>query len=101
MNEFGSIWKEVTVDYVKLPSEHLSGGTLLAIQYYMCMILQFHMININFSLFRVIRLRVNIVMYRQVAKRWLCKQEPLLGNTRNIHSRNNRNVFSMYVRAEM
>jgi hypothetical protein len=28
--------------------------------------------------------------YRPVAKQWLCKQLPLLGNVRNIHARNNR-----------
>jgi hypothetical protein len=39
----------------------------------------------------------NTVAYRPVAKRWLCKQRPLLGNARNIHARNNRRtVFSMW-----
>jgi hypothetical protein len=33
---------------------------------------------------------LNIVAYRLVAKWWLCKQWPLLGNTRNIHTCNNR-----------
>jgi hypothetical protein len=28
--------------------------------------------------------------YRPVAKQYLCKQRPLLGNDRNIHSCNNR-----------
>jgi hypothetical protein len=32
----------------------------------------------------------HIVTYRPVAKRWLCKQRPLLGNARNIHSCNNK-----------
>lgn len=59
----------MAVDYVKVLSEHLSFGTLLANQYSMCMILQFHMININFSLFTHIKLKVNIVAHRQVAKR--------------------------------
>jgi hypothetical protein len=36
------------------------------------------------------------VAYRHVAKRRLCKQQPLLGNARNIHVRNNRTVFSMW-----
>jgi hypothetical protein len=27
-----------------------------------------------------------IVAYRPVAKRWLCKQQPLLGNARNMHA---------------
>jgi hypothetical protein len=31
-----------------------------------------------------------IVAYRPVAKRWLCKLRPLLGNVRNIFARNNR-----------
>jgi hypothetical protein len=30
------------------------------------------------------------VAYRHVAKRWLYKQRPLLGNVRNVHSRNSR-----------
>jgi hypothetical protein len=30
------------------------------------------------------------VAYRPVAKRWLCKQRPLLGNPCNIHASNNR-----------
>jgi hypothetical protein len=30
------------------------------------------------------------VAYRQVSKRWLCKQRPLLGNVRNKHVRNAR-----------
>jgi hypothetical protein len=35
-----------------------------------------------------------IVTYKPVAKRWLCKQRPLLGNARNIIACNNRrNVF--------
>jgi hypothetical protein len=34
--------------------------------------------------------------YRPVAMWWLCKQQPLLGNARNIHARNNRRtVFSV------
>jgi hypothetical protein len=28
------------------------------------------------------------VAYRPVARRWLCKQRPLLGNAHNIHARN-------------
>jgi hypothetical protein len=28
---------------------------------------------------------VYIVAYRPVAKQWLCKQRPLLGNARNMH----------------
>jgi hypothetical protein len=50
---------------------------------------------------------INIVAYRPVAKRWLCKERPLLrngsinsgrlGNACNIHARNNiRTVFSMW-----
>jgi hypothetical protein len=33
---------------------------------------------------------LDIVAYRTVAKQWLCKQQPLLGNERNIHTRNNK-----------
>jgi hypothetical protein len=33
---------------------------------------------------------VTTVAYRPTAKRWTCKQQPLLGNASNIHSRNNR-----------
>jgi hypothetical protein len=33
---------------------------------------------------------LNIVASIPVAKLWLCKQWPLLGNARNIDSRNNR-----------
>jgi hypothetical protein len=36
------------------------------------------------------------VAYRLVAKQWLYKQRPLLGNTRNIHARNNRTVFTIW-----
>jgi hypothetical protein len=32
----------------------------------------------------------NIPAYRPVAKRWICKQQPLLGNARYIHVRNSR-----------
>jgi hypothetical protein len=32
----------------------------------------------------------NIVAHRPVAKQWLCKQRPLLGNDRNAHARINR-----------
>jgi hypothetical protein len=35
---------------------------------------------------------VHIVAYRPVAKLWLCKQWPLLGNARNIHTCNNRTM---------
>jgi hypothetical protein len=35
---------------------------------------------------------VYIVAYRPVAKWWICKQQPLLGNTRIIHSCNNRTM---------
>jgi hypothetical protein len=34
-------------------------------------------------------LPLNDVAYRPVAKRWLCKQRPLLGNASNIHAHNN------------
>jgi hypothetical protein len=38
-----------------------------------------------------------IVAYRPVAQRWLCKQRALVGNTLNIHERNNiRTAFSMW-----
>jgi hypothetical protein len=33
---------------------------------------------------------LNNVAYRPVAKPWLCKQRPLLGNACNLHARNNR-----------
>jgi hypothetical protein len=33
---------------------------------------------------------VNILENKPVAKRWLCKQRPVLGNVGNIHVRNNR-----------
>jgi hypothetical protein len=34
--------------------------------------------------------RQHNVAYRPGAKRWLCKQQPLLGNARYIHARKNR-----------
>jgi hypothetical protein len=34
--------------------------------------------------------RINIVAYRPVATRWLCKQRTLLRNSRNIHAYDNR-----------
>jgi hypothetical protein len=30
----------------------------------------------------------HILAYRPIAKRWLCKQRPMLGNARSIHARN-------------
>jgi hypothetical protein len=40
---------------------------------------------------------VYIVAYRPVAKQWLSKQRPLLGNARNIHAcSNRRTAFSMW-----
>jgi hypothetical protein len=38
--------------------------------------------------------RVNIEAYGPVAKRWLCKHLPLLGNGRNIHAISNRGTVS-------
>jgi hypothetical protein len=41
----------------------------------------------------------NIVAYRPVAKRWFCKQRPLLWSARNIHACNNRRTVFSEVRA--
>jgi hypothetical protein len=38
------------------------------------------------------------VAYKPVAKRWLCKERPFLGNARNIHEHNNRRVLFSVVR---
>jgi hypothetical protein len=35
----------------------------------------------------------NIVAYKPLTKRWLCKQRPLLCNARNIHSRKDRTIW--------
>jgi hypothetical protein len=43
--------------------------------------------------------RFRIVSYRPVAKRWFCKQRPLLGNDHNMHERNNRRTVFLMVRA--
>jgi hypothetical protein len=51
-----------------------------------------HLIVSAFSTYSF-NIRFNIVTYRLVAKRWLCKQRPLLGNARNIHARNNRRAM--------
>jgi hypothetical protein len=42
------------------------------------------------SLRNVCKLLHYIVVYRPVAKRRLCKQQPLLANDRNIHARSNK-----------
>jgi hypothetical protein len=34
--------------------------------------------------------KMDTTAYRPVAKRWFCKQRPLLDNGRNIHARNNK-----------
>jgi hypothetical protein len=41
-------------------------------------------------LFLLLRLYKCIVTFRPVAKRWLCKQRPLLGNARNMYACNNK-----------
>jgi hypothetical protein len=40
---------------------------------------------------------VNTVVYRPFAKRWLCKQQPLLGNARNVHTCNNKTTGLCYL----
>jgi hypothetical protein len=47
---------------------------------------------------RVFLVSFGIVTYKPVAKRWLCKQRPLLGNARNIHAHNNRRTVFYVVR---
>jgi steroid 5-alpha reductase family enzyme len=40
-----------------------------------------------------------MVVYRPIAKLWLCKQQPLLGDARNIHEHNRRTVLFCVVHA--
>jgi hypothetical protein len=53
-------------------------------------------LNISSQLFMTLDSN-HTMAYRPVAKQWICKQLPLLGNTRNLHARNNRRtVFSKW-----
>jgi hypothetical protein len=52
----------------------------------------------KFFIFQFVRNIIYIVAYGPVAKLWLCKQRPLLGNIYNIHAYNHRiTVFSLWI----